>query len=584
MVSPDIEELAQEWLRIDKDDDTRDEISKLLVEGDEDELRKRLTPRIAFGTAGLRAKMEGGFARMNALTVIQASQGLAEYVLEHCDEVRHRGVIIGRDARHNSEKFSSLTAAAFVAKGIKVGWFEDPVHTPLVPFGVKQLNAAAGIMITASHNPSQDNGYKVYWENGCQIIPPHDKGIAASILENLDPISWDESVIDDSMLVEGTLGLVQDEYSKAVAYSADWEEKLKTSPELDLKFAYTAMHGVGLRYMKHALEQLGVAQYMHVVEEQAHPDPNFPSVKFPNPEEKGALDVAKFSADRHGVKLILANDPDADRFAVAEKVDGIWHQYTGNQLGILLASYILQAYTKPRDKLAMLSSTVSSRMLAVMAKKEGFHHEETLTGFKWLGNMALFLDAQGYDSRFAFEEAIGYMIPGVVHDKDGVAAAATFLMAVVEWQKQGLTPWKKLQELYATYGYFEDVNTYLTSPSPTVTEEVFKYVRSLGSPYPATLGQRKVHKWRDLTLGYDSATDENKPILPVDPDSQMITCEVDGDVRFTVRGSGTEPKIKFYIEAQGESSEAAKAEAGAVLKDLLAEWFILEKFGLKFAA
>ncbi|KIW03122.1 uncharacterized protein PV09_05765 [Verruconis gallopava] len=580
----DVKELAKEWLRIDRDEDTRDQIYKLLVQGKDDELRRRLTPRISFGTAGLRAGMEAGFARMNSVTVIQASQGLAEYLLAKCDNVKHRGVIIGRDARHNSEKFARLTAAAFVAKGIKVWWLEDPVHTPLVPFGVKELNAAGGIMITASHNPPQDNGYKVYWENGCQIIPPHDKGIAASILENLEPISWDLSVVDENMLVQGTLGLVQDAYFRAVAYSADWEGKLKEAPDLPLKFAYTAMHGVGLKYMTAALEHLGVAKYMSVVQEQAHPDPDFPSVKFPNPEEKGAMDLAFWSADRHGIDLVLANDPDADRFAVAQKVDGKWHQFTGNQLGILLASHIMDRYSKPREKLAMLSSTVSSRMLAAMASKEGFHHEETLTGFKWMGNMALFLDEQGYDSRFAFEEAIGYMIPGVVHDKDGVAAAATFLTAVLEWQKHGLTPWQKLQKLYSKYGHFEDANTYLISPSPAVTDEVFEHVRSLGSPYPSALGKRKVRKWRDLTKGYDSSTDDHTPRLPVDADSQMITCEVDGDVRFTVRGSGTEPKIKFYIEAKGHSSEAAKKVANEVLMELLHDWFVPEKFGLKLPA
>jgi phosphoglucomutase len=307
-------------------------------------------------------------------------------------------------------------------------------------------------------------------------------------------------------------------------------------------------------------------------------------VKFPNPEEKGALDVAKWSADRHAIDLILATDPDADRLAVAERVDGKWYHYTGNQLGILLASHILDKYTKPREELAMLSSTVSSRMLAVMAEKEGFYHEETLTGFKWMGNVALYVDQQGYDCRFAFEEAIGYMIPGVVHDKDGVAAAATFLTAVVQWQQHGLTPWKKLQQLYSTYGYFEDANTYLISPSPAVTEQAFEYVRSLGSPYPTQLGKRKVYKWRDLTKGYDSSTEDNEPRLPVDPESQMITCEVDGDVRFTVRGSGTEPKIKFYIEARCETSESAKQRANELLKELLEEWFVPEKFGLKLAA
>jgi phosphoglucomutase len=583
-MAPTTKELAEEWLRIDKDPVTRDEIHKLLEQNDEAELESRLRTRIQFGTAGLRARMEAGFSRMNSVTVIQASQGLATYLLEHVPEVKHRGVVIGRDARHNSTKFAKLAAAAFVEKGIKVWYYKEPVHTPLVPFGVKELNAAGGIMVTASHNPAQDNGYKVYWTNGCQIIPPHDQGIAAAILQNLEPISWNKKVVDESLLVEGALGLVEDSYNRAVCAAADPTGHLSNPEEINLKYAYTAMHGVGLRYMTSALEALGLGKYMSVVEEQAHPDPDFPSVKFPNPEEKGALDVAISSADRHSVSLILASDPDADRLAVAEKVDGAWFQFTGNQLGILLASHILSTYQKPKEKLAMLATTVSSRMLSVMAEKEGFHFTETLTGFKWLGNVALDLDEQGYDSRFAFEEAIGYMIPGVVHDKDAVAASATFLTAVVRWKQQhNMSPYQILQKLYEKYGHFEDANTYVISPSPEVTEKVFDAVRALGEPYPKTLGKRKVHRWRDLTRGWDSGTKDHKPLLPTDKTSQMITCEVDGDVRFTVRGSGTEPKIKFYIECKAHSKEKAKKGANDVLHDLLKEWFKPELYGLKLA-
>jgi phosphoglucomutase len=584
-MSPTTRELAKEWLRIDKDEGTRDEISRLLEQNDEAELERRLRTRIQFGTAGLRAKMEAGFSRMNSVTVIQASQGLAAYLLENVPEVKRKGVVIGRDARHNSTKYAKLAAAAFVEKDIKVWWYEQPVHTPLVPFGVKELSAAAGIMVTASHNPAQDNGYKVYWTNGCQIIPPHDQGIASAILENLEPLSWNKKVVDGSLLVEGALGLVEDSYNRAVCAAADPTGRLSSSEELQLRYAYTAMHGVGLRFMTNALNALGIGKYMSVVEEQAHADPDFPSVKFPNPEEEGALDVAISSADRHSVSLILASDPDADRLAVAEKVNGIWHQFTGNQLGILLASHILSTYQKPREKLAMLATTVSSRMLTVMAEKEGFHFTETLTGFKWLGNVALDLDEQGYDSRFAFEEAIGYMIPGVVHDKDAVSAAATFLAAVIRWKrKHGLSPYQVLERLYEKYGHFEDANTYVISPSPEVTEKVFNAVRALGDPYPKTLGKRKVHYWRDLTRGWDSGTKDHKPLLPTDKTSQMITCEVDGDVRFTVRGSGTEPKIKFYIECKGHSKEKAKKGANEVLADLLKEWFKPELYGLKLAS
>ncbi|KAF2421843.1 phosphoglucomutase-2 [Tothia fuscella] len=578
-----IKDLADEWLRIDQDSITKDEIQTLVAQDQNEELEKRLRTRIAFGTAGLRARMEAGFSRMNCVTVIQASQGLAAYLLKSVPDMKHKGVVIGRDARHNSKKFAKLTAAAFVEKDIKVWWFEEPTHTPLVPFGVRELHAAAGVMITASHNPASDNGYKVYWGNGCQIIPPHDRGIAQSILENLEPISWDTSVVSGSLLVEGALGLVEDAYYRAVCAAADPNGHLAKAGDLHLKYAYTAMHGVGLRYMEKALAALGLGRYMQVVEEQAHPDPNFPSVKFPNPEEKGALDVAMSSADRHSISLILASDPDADRLAVAEKVDGKWHQFTGNQLGILLASHVLDTYIKPRDKLAMLASTVSSRMLGVMAEKEGFHFVETLTGFKWMGNIALDLDEAGYDSRFAFEEAIGYMIPGVVHDKDAVAAAATFLTAVVRWQKDGLTPFHKLHKLYEKYGHFEDANTYVISRSPAVTEQVFNAVRALGAPYPKTLGKRKVHRWRDLTKGWDSATNDHKPVLPADKTSQMITCELEGDVRFTVRGSGTEPKIKFYIECKAHSRDKAKKGADEVLADLLKEWFKPEKYGLVLA-
>lgn len=583
-MTKDIKELAREWLELDEDKSTTDEIYQLLAHGDTNELEKRLRTRIAFGTAGLRGPMQAGFACMNSLTVIQASQGLAAYLLKTEQNVKRRGVVIGRDARHNSEKFAKLTAAAFVAKGIKVWWYETPQHTPLVPFGVRELNAVAGVMITASHNPANDNGYKVYWSNGCQIIPPHDSGIAESILENLKPVTWDTSVVDGDLLVEGSLGLVEDKYHKAVLCAAQPAHvKVKMNP--DLRFVYTPMHGVGLSAMQQCVQTLGIASQMTVVKEQAEPDPDFPTVKFPNPEEKGALDLAIGTAEKSSVRMILASDPDADRLAVAEKVDDKWHIFTGNQLGVLLGSYLFERYpsSKPRDKLAMLASTVSSRMIAALATKEGFRFTETLTGFKWLGNVARQLDSEGYDVVYAFEEALGYMIPQTVHDKDSISAAAVFLTAASHWSTQGLTPYTKLQQLYEYLGYFEDANTYLVSPSPSVTTSVFTAIRALGNPHPMAIGPRKIVRWRDLTLGYDSKSKDHTPDLPVDVTSQMITCELDDGAVFTVRGSGTEPKIKLYIECQGKSSEDAKKGANGILEDLLREWFKPEENGLKFA-
>ncbi|KAF2876562.1 hypothetical protein BDV95DRAFT_561054 [Massariosphaeria phaeospora] len=579
----DIQELARDWLRLDEDKATADDISSLLVQGDNEELEKRLRHRIAFGTAGLRGPMKAGFACMNSLTTIQASQGLAAYLLTVEQDAQRRGVVVGRDARHNSERFAKLTAAAFVAKGFKVWWYETPAHTPLVPFGVQSLNAVAGVMITASHNPAQDNGYKVYWSNGCQIIPPHDSGIADTILQNLTPVTWDTSVVDsDSLLIQGSLALVQDRYYKAIQAVASPAGALSTN---SLKFVYTPLHGVGLPAMKQCVHDLGLASQMIVVDAQAQPDPDFPTVKFPNPEEKGALDLAMETADANSVSLILASDPDADRLAAAEKVSGKWHIFTGNQLGILIGAYLFDRYpaSKPREKLAMLASTVSSRMLHALAETSGFHFTETLTGFKWLGNVARDLEDQGYDVVYAFEEALGYMIPQTVHDKDSISAAAILLTAMSHWSTKNLTPFSKLQQLYQTLGYFGDANTYLTSPSPAITATVFTAIRGFGDPHPVQIGRRKITRWRDLTLGYDSKSKDHVPDLPVDKRSQMITCELEDGARFTVRGSGTEPKIKLYIECVSKSSELAKAGAEEILRDLLREWFKPEENGFLLA-
>ncbi|TKA71451.1 hypothetical protein B0A49_03804 [Cryomyces minteri] len=585
-----IEELAAEWLRLDKDMETHDEIQQLLADDNRAELEERLRTRIAFGTAGL---MQAGFSSMNSLTVIQASQGLAEYLTHTIPNATKRGVVIGWDARHRSAKFASLVAAVFYAKGFKILWLSDIVHTPLVPFAVTHVKAAAGVMITASHNPAKDNGYKVYWSNGSQIIPPHDAGIAASIMENLDPIesAWTlESVDRASSLWHDCRDSITKSYNNAIEQLVQPLKAL--SPTIPLRFVYTPMHGVGEAFMRPALHNVAHSEgQMVIVPQQAKPDPTFPTVKFPNPEEKGALDLAIATAEANNIILILANDPDADRFAFAEKVKGKWYQLTGNEIGALFASVILDAYPKNADisRLAMFVSTVSSRMLAVMAEKEGFHFQETLTGFKWLGNVAQEVQAQEYDAVYAFEEAIGYMFSRVVWDKDGIAAATVFLTACSHWMSMGLTPWSQLQQLYEKYGRFHSANTYLLSPSPTTTTAIFTHIRALSAPYPypTHLGTRRIIRWRDLTTGFDSATPGHAPALPTDPTTQIITIELDGagQVRATMRASGTEPKIKFYVEGRADSERVAKKAAEEVLEALLGEesWFGGEEWGIRRA-
>ena len=555
------QEAAQAWLDLDKDPETRAEVSNLLESDNGSALDLCFTGRLAFGTAGLRGPMRAGPNGMNSLVVIQTSQGLASYVTNNIENAQKRGIVIGRDARHRSEQFARLAAAAFVEKGFRVIWLHDAAPTPLVPFAIGKYGAAAGIMITASHNPKDDNGYKVYWENGCQIIPPHDSGIASAIEQNLKPVSWDETAVDRI----ASAYILEPYCEKILSLGFD----LFHAPS----FVYTPLHGVGLTTLRKLLRIADADHLLTVVPTQAHPDPSFPTVKFPNPEELGALDDAIATADHHGIHLILANDPDADRLAVAERLpSGTWHQFTGNQLGILLAAYILDAHNGPIRNVAMLSSTVSSSMLAALARVHGFHHAETLTGFKWLGNIGRQLQTESYDVTFAFEEALGYMNPAVCWDKDGISAALLVLRALSAWQ---CSLYEKLQILYKEVGFFADANTYLISPAPEVTSAAFEAIRASAhpDPYPAMLGQHKITYWRDLTMGYDSSTPDNKPVLPVDAGSQMITVELDNGVRFTARGSGTEPKIKLYVEARGTEEEEAKEKAMQARELLIEEWF-----------
>lgn len=530
--------------------------------------------------------MEAGFSRMNDLTVLQASQGLAVYVKENVQNATERGIVIGHDHRHNSARFAELTKIAFAHQGFKIYQYGDLVHTPMVPFGVDHFHASCGVMITASHNPAKDNGYKVYWENGCQIIPPHDHGIAASIDKNLTPWTWSMSQ-EEAALVD-TIDLTE-QYLETVKTNLV-DTFIEGSPngshphgDLEIPFVYTPMHGVGLPIMTKVCQLLKAEPRMHVVEQQAKPDPDFSTVSFPNPEEKGALDLAIDCADKNGCQLILASDPDADRFAVAVKSEnGEWTQLTGNQVGALFA---FQALSSASGKVAVINSTVSSQLMKTLAELNGAHYFDTLTGFKWIGNKAIDLEAEGYTVPFAFEEALGYMFP-VVHDKDGISAAAMFLLLVKKYHiKSGQDLLNLLEVIYEKTGYFEEHNDYYISPSPEVTNQVFDFIRS-NQVSKMHLGGLSVTGWRDLTIGYDSQTKDHKPVLPVSASSQMITVSLEGEApgskcRFTARGSGTEPKLKVYIEAQAPSALQAKTLADQIWHLLAQDWFRPEVSGLK---
>eukprot|EP01102_Stenamoeba_stenopodia_P009633 TRINITY_DN2850_c0_g1_i1.p1 TRINITY_DN2850_c0_g1~~TRINITY_DN2850_c0_g1_i1.p1 ORF type:complete len:435 (-),score=108.51 TRINITY_DN2850_c0_g1_i1:45-1310(-) len=389
-----LDELVERWLRWDPDPVTRTEIEGLRDAQDYKTLSDRLSTRIAFGTAGLRGAMQAGFNSMNVLTVVQASQGLARYMFEVFgeEETKKRGLVVGYDGRHYSKEFARRTALTFLSLGIRVYLFSVLVPTPFVPFAVLQKKAAAGVMVTASHNPKNDNGYKVYWENGCQIVSPHDVGISKKIEQNLEP--WKN--VSDDLLTTSSYLLVdpKDEIDKSYYHLIQQNYSFHKGEKKEIKVVYTPMHGVGLVWAEKAFEAFNIAPFIPVAL-QKEPDPEFPTVHFPNPEEgKGALKLAIETAESTGTKLILANDPDADRLAVAEKLSsGEWKIYNGNEIGVLLAAWVWSEYKRTNPSVdpancVMISTAVSSQMLRSICKQEGLVYEETLTGFKWIGSAA----------------------------------------------------------------------------------------------------------------------------------------------------------------------------------------------------
>lgn len=582
-LSQKVAEKVAEWMSQDKNASTRAEIQHLVDLGDEKELSKRMLKRIAFGTAGLRGPMKAGYFGMNDLTVIQASQGLALYLEKVVADAHSRGVAIGYDGRYNSLTFAQLTAATFVSRGFKVYLYSQIVATPLVPYCVQQNNCCAGVMVTASHNPKNDNGYKVYWGNGCQIIPPHDVGIAASIDKNLTP--WKDVVFDGThRLIVDPLAEMLERYLSDIKRDFSYTSAVNGSHQH--KIVYTAMHGVGAPYVKRAFESYGLPGYIPVVE-QIDANPDFPTVEFPNPEEgKGALTLAFRTAESNGASIVFANDPDADRLAVAEKMpNGEWRVFSGNELGSLLGHWVWENYCKrhpdfDRKKGLMVASTVSSKFLRRMGEIEGFHFDEALTGFKWIGHRAIDLEKQGYTFIFGFEEAIGFMIGNTCWDKDGVRAAAVFAEFYHDLANRNLSLSMQLENLYAKYGRFVSKVHYYFCYDPLVMTEIFDDLRRDGC-YPDHCGKYKIVAVRDLTTGYDSSKPDGLAVLPVDHKSHMITFTFENNCVVTLRGSGTEPKLKYYVELYGnEDADVLNARLADMTQSVIDNFLNPQKNGL----
>ena len=535
---------AASWLDGDPDEATRAELTGILGRRDRDELVERFSESLTFGTAGLRGLLGAGPNRMNRAVVIRTSLGLVRTILAEVPRAAERGIVIGYDARHYSDVFARDAAEVFAAARVKVHWFEETATTPLTAFAVAYLGAAAGVMVTASHNPAAYNGYKAYGPNGAQIVPPRDESVAQAIAAAPAANRVPRVAFDDAR-AQGSIAPIGDEVTRA--YLSGVTELLRAREvRPPLRIAYTPMHGVGYALAARAFVAAGFSD-LSSVPEQTRPDPTFPTVRFPNPEERGALDLAIAHARRTGCDLILANDPDADRLAVAVKDEsGAFVQLSGNQVGALLGHYVLTQDPR-RDARAVITTIVSSPMLGEMARELGIHYEETLTGFKWIATRAIELEAQGTRFVFGYEEALGYSVGSLVRDKDGVSAAVLFAELAAVCRAQGTSVLAYLADLYRRFGYFASVQRNIVLEGTAGAAKIAAMMTHLRAHPPASIGGRAVQERRDYATGDIAGADGAVAKLTL-PASNVLSYLLDGGTRIVIRPSGTEPKLKYYID------------------------------------
>ncbi|MFW2208609.1 phospho-sugar mutase [Vibrio cholerae] len=555
------------WLARDPDPKTRQELQQLIDTQQDAQIAERFQSRLEFGTAGLRGKVGCGPNRMNRLVIQETAAGLGQYLIAQLPDAKKRGVVIGYDGRPDSQQFAHDTASVLTSLGIKTYLTYQVAATPIVAFGVRHFNAAAAVVVTASHNPPEYNGFKVYWENGAQIIPPHDAGIAACIDQAAQQAI--PYLALEQAEQQGLLHWLRDEYYQTYRKTIGASPLLQhhTKPQA-LSLAYTAMHGVGANMAETLLADVG---FTHVssVKEQREPDGTFPTVNFPNPEEAGAMDMVMALAKKVGAQLACANDPDADRFAVAaRKADGEYQMLTGDQVGSLFGHYLL-SQTDARRQLVG-NTIVSSSLLSKIAAAHGARYYQTLTGFKWLTNVAMQEQTEQHQFLFAYEEALGYTIGSTVWDKDGLSALVAFAQLAAELNAQGKTVWDQLEALYRQHGLHVNAqrSIALAPNSPPVGDK-------LRTTPPTEIAGRKVLIVEDFKLARRTFADGKTEVITL-PTSDVLIYHLDGGARVIVRPSGTEPKLKCYYEvvaqfAAGEDFASAQERADEQMSLLIAE-------------
>jgi phosphomannomutase len=531
---------ARNWIDQDPDAETVAELEKLISGSDEAGLADRFGKRIGFGTAGLRGLLGAGPNRMNRVLVAQAAAGISKYLKENFDDP---SVVIGYDARKNSDVFAKDSAQIFAGFGIRAFLFPELAATPLVAYAVRNLGASAGVMVTASHNPPGDNGYKVYDFSGSQIISPMD----AEIAKHIDEFARSGSVA----ALTRSESFVQVPTSVRTGYSQSVSGLLnKHSERKSIKIVYSAMHGVGASFIQEIFKLSGLAEPAQVLSQQ-QPDGKFPTVAFPNPEEPGAMDESLATAQDQQADLVLVNDPDADRLAVAfKKADGGYQQLTGDQLGLILGEEMASRASREGRTGSLACSIVSSSALSKVAEHYGFGFEQTLTGFKWVSRVPNLI--------FGYEEALGYCVDwGQVRDKDGLSAALIVADIASALASQGYTLGDQLDKLMQRYGYFATGQISIRVTDLTVISGLMKRLRT--NPPAQFAGVAAV--FEDMNKGSGSL-----------PATDALRFKLQDGRTVIVRPSGTEPKLKCYLQAVSDNeaqSQKLLAELEAAMRQVL---------------
>ena len=545
------------------DEKTKKEL--LEIKGNDEEIKDRFYKELEFGTAGLRGVIGMGTNRMNKYTVGKATQGLANYIIEQ--GTQDKGVAISYDSRRMSDEFSLQTALILNANGIKTYLFEKLRPVPELSFAVRQLGCTAGIMITASHNPPKYNGYKVYWDDGSQIVAPRDKDIIAKVraisdFKEIKTISKEEAVNKGLFNVVGTE--MDDKYINTL-------KSLVLNPEIvreegkKLKIVYTPLHGTGNTVTSRLLKELGF-ENVYVVPEQEKPDGNFPTVDYPNPEDKKAFKLALELAKKVDADVVLANDPDADRLGIYAKdiKTGEYMTYTGNMSALLIAEYrISQMKEKgllPADGM-FITTIVSSELAKAIAKNYGLECIEVLTGFKNIG--AVIKKAEEKKDKtyvFGFEESYGCLIGDYARDKDGISAVMSLCEAAAYYKSKGMTLWDQMMKIYEKYGFYKEDQVSIVLEGADGAEKIKSMMTNMRNNLPEKIGKYKVIEFKDVEL------DEIKNLLTGEqrktglPKSNVLYYELENNAWCCVRTSGTEPKIKLYMGVKADSMESAEKD------------------------